>query len=108
MQGGYLISVSLSAGEVDQSLVAVWDNGDVNIVKLQKFMESGFDRDGPRLPTMKVFPSLVVTADVAQGSVVAVAGAKTERAVSEGSFEALATEEATVFMAEWQIASPKV
>jgi hypothetical protein len=105
---GYLVSISLSAGEADLSLITVWETGDVNIISLQKFIDNGFDWDGLRLPTKKVFPSLVVTADAAHDCMIVVAGAKTYRAVSERSFEELSTEEAMVFMAEWQMTSTNV
>jgi hypothetical protein len=102
VQGSAFVAISLSIDCHKCSLITVRDSGDVNIIGLRKFMESGFERDGFCLQTSKVFPEYVITVDATERYIVAVAGAGKERMESEcSSYEKIPAEDATVLMAGW-------
>jgi hypothetical protein len=104
VQGNYIVSISLSGQDLNSCLVTVWDSGEVNIIGFRQFMESGFERDGLRLQTTKVFPEHVVKADVTPRYIVAMAGAGKMRTQSDSSsYSVIAVEEATVLMADWSL-----
>ncbi|KAF7290342.1 hypothetical protein HMN09_01292200 [Mycena chlorophos] len=107
IQQDWVIDVHVSADE-DPVLCVFWRRGEVLLVRLQEFIESGFPREsvanGKRVQAQAVFPADVISVGVGRREAVAIAGVRKYSVDSRrGSDEwpDWDEEDGTVVLARW-------
>ncbi|KAJ7489744.1 hypothetical protein B0H11DRAFT_2012252, partial [Mycena galericulata] len=88
-QGSVVVDCFVSPDSDNPVVGLAWQNGDILIVDLNKFITDGFEREGEseRAKTLPLFPAEIIAASMGRREIVAVAGVKKHPVISEGGRE---------------------